>query len=630
MRDAPRPGEVFEGHLIEEEIGRGGMGIVYRARNVALDRERAIKVIAPELSGEPEFAARFRRESRLAAAVDHPNVVPIHGAGEDDGLLYLVMRLVEGTDLHRLLADGALPPARAIAILRDVASGLDAAHAAGLVHRDVKPGNVLIDRRGDGEHVYLTDFGISKPSAAAAAATASRAETALTIDGQVLGTADYVAPEQVEDGRADARSDVYALACVAFHALTGRPPFQRDTDVATLIAQAKAQRPAASEIEPLLPGSVDDVLRWGMAIDPAARPADAAALVDALEAALEGVRPRGVPTPVRRGLVAGETRRRGLLAAGLAALAVAAAVAAALAFGGGSGDDGPPEPEVVSRDVGAGPVGVAVGDWRLWVASRDAPQEDAPPGQMERLRRAVPEPAKPPIPLPGPEAVAVGLSGVWVVNGEALYRLGEGEKPVRIDVGSRPDDVAVGNNYVWVSDSRDDVVTRVDPGPLEVGAEPELESAKVGDEPRAIAVGKKTVWVANAGDGTVQRIRPESAHVSAPIAVGRRPVALAVGPSSVWVADGAESVMRQVDIASERVVGDPIELADSPRGVAVGLGSIWVASGRESVVQRFDAESREEVGDPIQVGADPADIAVGETAVYTADKGSSTVTRIEP
>ena len=147
MREAPKPGEVFEGHEIEGVIGRGGMGIVLRARNIALDRRRAIKVIAPELSADPAYAARFRRESRLAASVEHPNVVAVHGAGEDDGLLFIVMRLVDGVDLHRLIEDGPLAPARAMPILRATADALDAAHRAGLVHRDVKPANVLIEIR---------------------------------------------------------------------------------------------------------------------------------------------------------------------------------------------------------------------------------------------------------------------------------------------------------------------------------------------------------------------------------------------------------------------------------------------------------------------------------------------------
>ncbi|MBA2523939.1 MAG: serine/threonine protein kinase, partial [Solirubrobacterales bacterium] len=285
MRDTPRPGEVFEGHLIEGEIGRGGMGMVFRARNVALARPRAIKVIAPELSADPAFAARFRRESRLAASVEHPNIVAVHNAGEDDGLLFIVMRLVEGVDLHRLLEDGPLPPLRAIPILDGVARALDAAHHAGLVHRDVKPANILIESRGSGEHVYLTDFGISKPTSTKTAGGSDReSEEALTIEGQVLGTADYVAPEQVEHGISDPRSDVYSLACVAFHVLTGAPPFRRDTEIATLIAQTKAERPGASTINPSLPAGVDEVLREGMAIDPDERPQTAGAFADRLEA----------------------------------------------------------------------------------------------------------------------------------------------------------------------------------------------------------------------------------------------------------------------------------------------------------------------------------------------------------
>lgn len=651
MRQPPQPGELFEGHEIEGVIGRGGMGIVYRARNVALDRMRAIKVIAPELSADPAYAGRFRRESRLAASVEHPNVVPVHGAGEDDGLLFLVMRLVEGVDLHRLIADGPLPPARAMPIISDTAAALDAAHRAGLVHRDVKPANVLIEPRpGErGEHVYLTDFGIAKPTATKTAAGSERPpETSLTIEGEVLGTADYVAPEQVEHGTADPRSDVYSLACVAFHALTGAPPFRRDTDLATLIAQTKAPRPAAGELVGSLPAAVDEALRQGMAIDPAERPQSAGAFAASLEAAL-----RGAATPVseRRPVAdlheartsrlpqpAAEPRRRRLLLIVGAIAAVGIAAAAALLLGGGD-DDEPAAPTVVTEPVGEAPVGIAVGDQRVWVAARDAEQTNGlPPGEVDRLllNRPVEKRGKGPIPLPHPKAVATGLSSAWVVNGESLFRLGGSREVDPIEAGKEPDDVAVDGNYVWVSDVAGDVVIRLDPTNPGPDGLPGETTIPVCDEPRSIAAANGLVWVACAGEeggdepGEVDKIDAVDAEVTSRTEVGTQPTSIAAGPSMVWVADNDDNTLRSIDVRTGKLEGEPIALEPGPRGVAVGFASVWVASGPGNVVERFDAQTRERIGEPIEVGTDPADVTVGEKAVYTANQGNSTVSRFVP
>src|SRR5215204_299369 len=207
------PGEVFGGFRIESIAGRGGMGVVYRAVQPDLNRPVALTLIAADRAADPAFRERFQRESRLAALIDHPNVVPVHGAGEADGQLYLVMRYVPGTDLHRLLkAEGPLEPMRAAEIVAQVASALDAAHAAGLVHRDVKPANVLLA----GDHAYLSDFGLTRLVGS---------DTELTEAGQWIGTVDYCSPEQLRGERTDARSDVYALGCVLFTALTGNTPF---------------------------------------------------------------------------------------------------------------------------------------------------------------------------------------------------------------------------------------------------------------------------------------------------------------------------------------------------------------------------------------------------------------------
>ena len=630
MRAEPRPGEVFAGHLIEAEIGRGGMGIVLLARSVALDRRRAIKLIAPELSADPGFAARFRRESRLAAAVEHPNVVGVHHAGEEDGLLYIVMPFIDGVDLARLLADGPLSPPRVARILTEVAAGLDAAHAAGLVHRDVKPANVLIER-GDGdrrERVYLTDFGISKP-VAAETGTDSTGATALTGFGEVLGTADYTAPEQIEDGRSDARSDVYSLACVAYHALTGEPPFRRDSELGTLIAHTKAPRPAATAANPELPAAIDRPLSDGMAIDPDRRPRSAGVLARRIDAVLSGRRdPERGSSTTRPGEGSGAGRR---VAIGALALLVLAAVAAAAVLVSrsreGPGDATLPEPRPTVATsppgaVGEGPTGVAVGEVRIWVASRDG-------NEVDRLRKGRPEPFASPVPLTEPRQVAVGFNSIWVVNGDLLYRLDPGEKgtaPVAIPVGDGPGDVAVDSNDVWVANEDDGTVARVDPDTNEVTG-----TVEVGEEPRAIATGKGAVFVASAGDGTVTKLDADKVKpIGEPADLGGRPTSIAVATRGIWVADNNASTLTRLSPGTLKPLGKPIDVAARPRGVAVGLGSVWVASGAENVVQRFDPADGSPQGEPIAVGVDPADVAVGTAAVYTANFGDATVSRIEP
>src|SRR4051812_49400922 len=265
----------FAGCRIDGVAGRGGMGVVYRATELRLERPVALKLIATDRAADDEFRERFDREARLAASLDHPNVIPVYAAGEQDGRPYLVMRLVRGTDLHALLRRGGrLPPARAAAIVAQVAAALDAAHAAGLVHRDVKPANVLL---GPDDHVYLTDFGLTRLAGS---------ETRITDTGQWMGTVDFAAPEQLEGGRCDARSDVYALACVLFSALTGAPPFQRATVPATIDAVLRDPVPSASDRG--LPAAFDRVFERALAKDPADRYPSAGDLGRAAVAAARG------------------------------------------------------------------------------------------------------------------------------------------------------------------------------------------------------------------------------------------------------------------------------------------------------------------------------------------------------
>ena len=270
------PGDLLGGCRVEGVIARGGMGVVYRAVQLDPQRPVALKVIAGHHAEDPEFRERFGRESRMAAAIDHPNVVPVYAAGEDRGALYIVMRFVPGSDLHALIKSaGRLPAQRAAAILAQVASALDAAHAAGLVHRDVKPANVLL--ASDGDHAYLSDFGLMR---------ALDPDAPITDSGRWLGTVDFAAPEQLQGERVDARSDVYSLGCVLFAALTGSPPFARGTVPATLLAHLHDPPPRASAAG--APAYFDRVVARALAKDPDERYPSAGDLGRAALAAARG------------------------------------------------------------------------------------------------------------------------------------------------------------------------------------------------------------------------------------------------------------------------------------------------------------------------------------------------------
>jgi serine/threonine protein kinase len=254
------PGATFAGHRIDGLAGRGGMGVVYRATDLVLDRPVALKLIAPRLAQDPTFRARFEREFRLAAALDHPHVVPVYRAGEEDGQLYVTMRYVEGTDLGTLLQrERWLAPDRAVRLIAQVAGALDEAHGHGLVHRDVKPPNVLIARRGEEERAFLTDFGVTKQRAAA---------SDLTGTGMAIGSVDYMAPEQAQGADVDARADIYSLGCVLFHALVGSVPFIRGNDLERMWAHVHEPPPAPTSIDRSLPPALDPVLARALAKDP--------------------------------------------------------------------------------------------------------------------------------------------------------------------------------------------------------------------------------------------------------------------------------------------------------------------------------------------------------------------------
>ena len=256
-------GKVFAGHRIDGVVGKGGMGVVYRATHVALDLTVALKVMAPELAEDDEFRQRFRRESRLAASLDDAHIVPVRHAGEEEGLLYVTMRLVNGPDLGQLLeAEGPLEPARAVEIVEQIGAALDAAHEKGLIHRDVKPANILVEQQPGGPCAYLTDFGLTRRSVGS---------SGLTRTGHWVGTLDYVAPEQIRSEKLAEGADLYSLGCVLFQALTGHAPFEQESDVATMYAHLEQPLPPLAELAPGLPPELDEVLARATAKDPAER-----------------------------------------------------------------------------------------------------------------------------------------------------------------------------------------------------------------------------------------------------------------------------------------------------------------------------------------------------------------------
>jgi serine/threonine-protein kinase len=633
------------------------MGVVYRATHLALDHVVALKVIAPDLAGDERFRRRFADESRIAVSIRHSNVVQIHHAGEEDGLLFVTMDLIEGSDLRGLLRErGSLDPGHAVAITEAVAGALDAAHRKGLVHRDIKPGNVLIERSdGHGEHVYLTDFGLAR---------AIEASSGITATGAFVGTLDYVAPEQIRGQRIDARSDVYALGCVLFEMLTGNPPFAaRDDKVAKMYAHLQEEPPRLRVLRPDLPGELDQVINRALAKEPderflsagdlgraAAAAAAGSPTVEAERSVAVGAAAPGPPeattTAERRAISAEPTirdhpppatrRPRWALLGGLAVVAVVAAVAViALSGGGGSGGggvesttgqtaadggggtalkatiDGKPVP------VGTLPVNLVHGQEGLWVTNRVGDSVSLVDGDPAKQINEFDVGLK-------PEGVAVGDGSIWVAgyHEPTLLRLdpNDGSTQDTIAVGTPPGNVAFGQGSIWVANSGGNTITKVDP------ASGATKTIVVGSAPYGLAVGGDAVWVTNRGDGTIQRINPVNGRVDQAIGVGSNPKGIAIADGAEWVANSDDGTVSQVIGGVETKT---LDVGPEPRGVAAGFDSVWVAIGGADQVVRIDPASAKVV-QRLDVGVGPEGIAVGPKSVWVADGFDDTLTRIDP
>jgi DNA-binding beta-propeller fold protein YncE/predicted Ser/Thr protein kinase len=589
-----RVGTTLAGYRIEERIGRGGMSVVYRADDVRLNRKVALKLLAPELAEDDAFRERFLRESRLAASLDHPNVVPIYEAGEAEGLLYIAMRYVEGTDLKQLLKrESSLPAERAIGLAAQVASALDAAHERGLVHRDVKPSNVLLTGRAGKEHCYLADFGLS---------TSASDRSALADPRQIVGTIDYVAPEQIRGEQVGGSADIYSLACLLYECLTGHVPYPRASDVAVVYAHLEEPAPKAGVTDEL-----DAVLERGMAKDPADRWESAGALVVAARdqtAAMPVVWSRA-----RRG------RRR--LLPGIAGVgAVAAAVVTAAVFLQGGGPTIARADSLVRIDpirgtasgalaLGGRPTAVTVCAGNVWVTSTGGVVSQIEPRSSSVNRVRVHGRPSDVADVGNLAAVVSGPPGT-VTMIDAQFGRASGSVPLPSAPSSRGTAVAYGRD-VWVANPDAREVDRLDPPYTRVAA-----AVPVGGRPRFVAAGEGAVWLA--GGRTLWRIDAGRARVRGRATLSFSPAALAAGNGGIWLVHRPANELVRMDPATLKVTAR-IGVGHGPQAVAVGAGSVWVANTIDGTVSRVDPK-RNAVVRTISVRSAPIDLAVGVGAVW--------------
>jgi tRNA A-37 threonylcarbamoyl transferase component Bud32 len=634
----PRLGTTLGGYRIDSLIGRGGMSVVYLAEDLHLGRKVALKFLAPELVLDDKFRERFVRESRLAASLEHPNIVTVYDAREADGQLYLAMRYVAGTDLKRLIAsEGALDTARAVSILFQAASALDAAHGEGLIHRDVKPGNILIAPRSDAtgrDRVYLSDFGLTKRATS---------ESGITATGQFVGTLDYAAPEQFEAKPIDGRADVYSLGCLLYECLTGDVPYPRENQAALVFAHLHSPPPKVTDKLPHLPAAIDDVVATAMAKRPEDRYASAGELAESAAAALgvDVVAPTTPTTPTRPvpGRRRGPSRRAVIFSGTAIAVIIALVVALVVASGGSKAPPSaviggaaltdylvrmdPATSQVVAKiALGQHPIDVAVGEGSVWVLDRD--------GSVRRIDPVTNKAMIIKVMAEDPRSIAAGEGGVWVADGTkgVVLRIDPAsnrvEQPLR--TGGVVSDLVAADGAVWAAVNNG--TSRIDPSSGEVtdvsGAElgpdsgggvklidvgggavwraddsgsyrydvatDRLARVETDITPRAISVFGGDAWIASCGTpATVIRLDARTGEVLATVAAGGAicpyfrtgaPIAIAAGVEGVWVTDGANGTISSIRAASGQV-DPPIRVGDSPTAIAVGLGSVWVTVDQE-------------------------------------------------
>jgi streptogramin lyase len=607
MPEDTRVGTEIGGYRIDRVIGRGGMSVVYLAEHVRLGRMVALKLLAPEFAESGSLRDRFLRESKIAASIDHPNIVPIYDADEADGVLYIAMRYVEGTDMRRVIREeGPLEPDRASAIVTQIAGALDAAHAHGLVHRDVKPGNVLLTKD---DHVYVADFGLTKRAVSV---------SGLTATGELVGTIDYVAPEQIKGDPIDARADVYSLGCLVYEALTGSPPYPRELEVGVLWAHVEELPPKPTQARPDLPAGVDDVVANAMAKDPNERSQRAGDVALALSTVLRGGAPPATVAVARRAKPSRRPRRAPFVLAAASTAAVVAGIGLFLLLGR-EGVLVPPVNSVARIDadanefaeaipVGESPTGVAIGeDGDVWVIN----QGDSTVNRIDPEAGEA-SPAKSTLGIP--TGIAAGEGAVWITNG---FGSQSGTQVVRVDPTDDsvepafPSDnakaIVVAFESIWLADADRDRVLRYDAQDL--SAEPTV--IPVDDDafndafPRFLVPGSGAatgIWVVNELEDTVIRISPDGNEVADRIQV-EDPTAVAANDSGVWVTSEANDRVHRfdpVDGRALRTYQHDDGIPDGPTMIVIGSDGVWVGSDLDPAVARIDQQTS--VVDRIAVG----------------------------
>ena len=608
-------GDVVAGYEVGALVGRGGMGEVYRALDTRLERPVALKLLVEQFTDDEGFRERLLRESRLAASLDHPNVVPIYEAGEADGRLFIAMRFVDGTDLKALMRrEAPIAPARAVAIAAQVADALDAAHGKGLVHRDVKPSNVLLDQQGGREHAYLADFGLTQ-------SVSDRSPT----DGQLMGTVDYAAPEQIRGDQVDGRADVYALGCLLFETLTGTLPFTGVSDVAVVYAHLEEQPPRASERNAALPAALDDVLARAMAKERGDRQPTCGELVEEARAALGLVR-REPSTPRRLALVA--------LVAALTAACLATIVVLATRDGtpqpAGSGGslvriDPATNRVTASYGVSAHPTVVTTARDRVWLGDfRDGSlwRLDPARGDLQRFTTTG-EPRD--IASVGDYVYVAGDAENFIDGTVTRYDGLTGARDAAVKVLACS--IAGGDGVLWAAGCP--LIDRIStgPGPLRVlrvvpvpfQQPPTAETTRMAM--RDMAIGEGALWVL--GDSVDRRVFRADVRTGKLLGTTLLPFAphsIAVGEGAVWVTGSIDDVVARLDPRTGRREGTT-HVGSGAGGVAVGAGSVWVASALAHEVTRIDPATGSVVA-RIPVDGFPRQIAVGVGGVWvTADDG---------
>ena len=628
-------GTDFLGYRVEELIGRGGMGVVYRAYDLRLKRSVAVKFVAPWLALDERFRERFARETELVMSLEHPNVVPIYDAGDVEGRLYLAMRLVEGPDLGSLLrAEGALEPARTVAICSQIASALDAAHARGLVHRDVKPSNVLLD---GSEHVYLADFGLTRSLGNPIAESGEE---------RSIGTPAYLAPEQLEGLAVDGRADVYSLGCLLYECLTGERVFPRDSRLAEAWAHLEEEPPRASRTRRGLPERVDRVISRALAKEPAERYPTCGALVAAAEREL---RPRS-------------GRRRALLA-GIVVLGVAGAAAVALAVGIGRGSAHGLLPNSLVRidpkslkatevaQVGDAPDLVVESGGYLWVTDnilRDSKSSGIRNAGDLTLTRVDPATGET-VPVGGvsPCGLAPDPSGdVWVAN---CFTTGEPSNVVRVNKRTREfgkplpvpggtqfvRSLVYGGGYLWAADFPSgsspyvSAVTRVDP---QSGKKRKIRVPDTNTCADGCVLGWSAehgdLWAGSFDDGGLTRVRGATTRETIH-SVAVNPSSVVVDGDVVWVADwGAPQVVRVSAVGASRLrrIALPVRSRGCPKfscvwRVAAGAGFIWATTPEDGALWRIDPKTN--VPKRISLPYRPIGVVADANNVWVTVRGKS-------